>query len=257
MLLPILTYHRLLRGPATRDADPHRISVSVAQFRSHLSWLRRLGYQTVRLDDYAKALQGKMRLDAVYEKEGKLAVRSKYIGLTFDDGYEEVLTLGLPLLQEFGFTATVFAVSAELGGHNRWDNGDARLLTGEQYKTLLKAGISVGSHTRTHAHLPRLFDPQARQEIIRSKRDLESALGVEIGTLAYPYGETNERVESLVREAGYLAAFATDQAPVDHLANVFRLRRTTVFPSNNTFQVFLKTQAWYPALQDWKRNQLR
>src|SRR5579872_3062415 len=113
MYLPILTYHRLLPQSPSQAVDPKRISVSAGQFRAHLRWLKRFGYQTVSLADYPDRLRNHRPL------------ASKSFALTFDDGYEEVLTLGLPILQEMGFTATVFAVPGEFGGVNRWDDGKA------------------------------------------------------------------------------------------------------------------------------------
>lgn len=242
--LPILTYHRLLAGESTHANDPQRIAVSAAQFRSHLTWLKRMGYKPFPLEKYPALLRSRQEIP------------QHAIGITFDDGYEEVLTIGLPILREFGFTATVFAVSGELGGTNRWDDGQAKLLTAEQYQRLMKSGITVGSHTRHHVHLTKEFDPRAVEELQGSKKDLEAALGAPVTLLAYPYGETNDRVDRLAEQAGYDAAFATDQAPANHRDNLYRLRRAVVFPKNNPFEILLKVQPWYFRFQDWKRGQL-
>ena len=241
--LPILTYHRLLPGEATRNADPKRIAVSARQFRTQLKWLKRLGYRSFPLDRYPDLLRSQK------------ALPKNSVAITFDDGYEDVLKIGLPLLREFGFTATVFAVSAELGGTNRWDDGTAKLLSVDQYKILLRAGITVGAHTRQHVHLPKLFDPQAREELALCKTELEAALGIPVPLLAYPYGETNDRIDTLAKEAGYTAAFATDQAPVQHADNLYRLRRAVVFPGNSAFQIILKCQPWYSAYRQWRASE--
>ncbi len=240
--LPILTYHRLLSGEATREADPKRIAVSAAQFRSHLAWLKRLGYSSFPLQDYPR-----------YLREGR-PLPSRSVGITFDDGYVDVLTLGLPVLQEFGMTATIFAVSAELDGVNRWDDGAARLMSIPQYQQWAKAGMGIGAHTRHHVHLPRVSADVARDELAGCKKDLESALGHPITLLAYPYGETDDAVDLLAQEAGYEAAFATDQAPIDHAGHLYRLRRAVVFPKNSTLEIILKSQTWYTRYQQWKRG---
>ena len=240
--LPILTYHRLLPGEPTVGADPQRIAVSGSQFRSHLKWLKRLGYRSFPLDRYPEALRTGQPLP------------KRRIGITFDDGYEDVLKIGLPLLREFGFTATVFAVSGELGGINRWDDGAATLLSADQYKILLRAGLTIGAHTRHHVHLPKLFDPQAREELALCKQELETALGIPVPLLAYPYGESNDRIDALAKETGFTAAFATDQAPVHHADNLYHLRRAVVFPGNSTFQILLKCQPWYSAYQQWRAS---
>ena len=240
MYLPILTYHRLLPQDPTRSADPMRISVSQEQFRRHLLWLKRLGYRTCALGGYVRRL-----------REGQTAP-PRTLAITFDDGYEEVLTLGLPVLQELGLTATVFAVAAE--ERNRWDDGTARLLNAPQLRQWREAGMEVGSHGCTHAHLSRIDRAAAQREIRDSKASLEQVLGQAVTTLAYPYGESDPAVEAMAREAGFEAAFATDRAPNDHSENLYRLRRVVVFPRNTVWEILVKTQRWYPAYQDWKRH---
>jgi peptidoglycan/xylan/chitin deacetylase (PgdA/CDA1 family) len=240
--LPILTYHRLLAETPTKSVDPKRISVSQEQFRKHLCWLKRLGYRTLPLPDYVRILlQGEM-------------VPARSFAITFDDGYEEVLTLGLPVLQEVGYTATVFAVPGQLGGSNVWDDGGAKLLTVDQLRRLDQAGISIGAHTCQHVHLTQASPVAAKREISESKRALEQSLGKAVPLFAYPYGETNDSVDHYAREAGFEAAFATDQASPDHSQNPFRIRRVVVFPRNTLWEIFMKAQKWYPAYQDWKRR---
>jgi peptidoglycan/xylan/chitin deacetylase (PgdA/CDA1 family) len=266
MYLPILTYHRLLLQDPTKGADPMRISVSQDQFRRHLLWLKRLGYQTIRLEDYVKWLkepltptlspwEGERGIikESPRPRRGRgCRVRGRFFAATFDDGYEEVLTIGLPILQEFGFTATVFAVSSE--ERNRWDDGKARLMNAAQLRQWREAGMEVGAHSCTHAHLARINREAARREIRDSKTDLEQVLGQAVTMLAYPYGESNPEVEALAREAGFEAAFATDRAPRDHFQNLYRLRRSVVFPRNTAWEILIKAQRWYPAYQDWKRR---
>ena len=239
--LPILTYHRLLPDEPTFATDPKRIAVSRSRFRAHMRLLHRLGYRTLALDRYVRDLRAGQRP----------AARS--FAITFDDGYEEVSTLALPILQEFGYTGTVFAVAQRLGGSNLWDDGRARLLTRAQLKELQAAGLTIGAHTCTHIHLPQADGPGARREIIASKEILEDSLGTPVALFAYPYGETSGSVERFVREAGFEAAFATDRAPRNHAENLFRLRRVVIFPRTNAWGIFWKTRRGYPAYQDWKR----
>jgi peptidoglycan/xylan/chitin deacetylase (PgdA/CDA1 family) len=237
--LPILTYHRLLAGDPTRLADPKRIAVSQEQFHRHVRWLKRFGYRTVRLEDYVGRL-----------KAGE-SIPGRTFAITFDDGYEEVLTLGLPVLQELDCTATVFAVPGE--AQNRWDGGGARLMDADQLRRWHKAGMGVGAHTLHHPHLTQVGSATAQRELVECKRILETWLGTPITLLAYPYGESDASIDRLAREAGYQAAFATDRASAEHSRNLYRLRRPVIFPRNTVWEVLLKAQRWYPAYQDWKR----
>lgn len=242
MYIPILTYHRLLKETSDRSLDPSRIAVSAGQFRSHLAWLSRWGYHSVSLVDYARKL-----------RSGPEKPAPKSFAITFDDGYEEVATLALPLLQEFRFTATVFAVPGQLGGSNAWDDGRCRLLSADQLHAWRQGGMTIGAHTCSHIHLTRADTETARREINESKKRLEDTGRQPIALFAYPYGESSPDIQALVQEAGFEAAFATDRAPRHHEENLFRLRRVVIFPRTNAWELFWKIQTWYPAYQDWKR----
>ena len=235
-------YHRLLSQAPSPGVDPKRISVSAEQFRAHLRWLKRLGYQTISLADYPERLKSHQPLP------------SKSFAITFDDGYEEVLTLGLPILQEMGFTAAVFAVPGEFGGANRWDDGKARLMTEDQLRQLQKAGIAIGAHTCSHVHLPHVSSDIAHREITESKTKLERSLGRAVTLFAYPYGDYNEATERAEQVAGFHAAFATDRAPQEHDNHLFHLRRVVIFPRTTVWEILWKVQRWYPRYQDWKKG---
>lgn len=219
-----------------------RIAVSVDQFRAHMTWLKRLGYRSFPLAQYPD-----------YLRQNK-SIPARSVGITFDDGYEDVLTLGLPILRDLGFTATLFAVAEELGGRNTWDGGNAALMSIDHYKEWSQNGMDVGAHSCRHRHLTRENGETLRHEIIEAKRLLEDSLGQRMRTFAYPYGETDERVETVVKEAGYAAAYATDRASKDHVDNILRIRRAVVFPKNGVLDLLHKIQPWYPWYQDWKRR---
>jgi len=238
--LPILTYHRILPGEPTPAADPKRISVGASQFESHLRWLRRFGYRTISLDGYVEALRG------------GTPPAPKAFAITFDDGYAELSTIGLPLLRRYGFVATVFAVSGE--ATNRWDDGRATLLSHDELRAWKAAGMDVGAHTAHHARLPAVDQAQAKREIAESKKQLEDLLQQPVPLFAYPYGEYSPAVMSAAQDAGFSAAFATDRASADHAANLYALRRAVVFPSNGAWNILWKAQRWYPAYQDRRRT---
>lgn len=238
--LPILTYHRLLNEAPTKSRDPKRIAVSQTQFRSHLATLHRFGYRTANLEQYARVL-----------KEGGEVPR-KHFAITFDDGYEELIPLALPVLKEFGFTATVFAVPGRKT--NEWDDGSARLMTDSQLQTWERSGMTIGGHSCRHPHMTDIPLPLAEKELRDCRQQLETLLQHPVALFAYPYGESSPAVERAVQEAGYSLAFATDRASPDHRENPYRVRRVVIFPRNNSWEILWKVQSWYPRYQDWKRR---
>lgn len=80
----------------------------------------------------------------------------------------------------------------------------------------------IGSHGHAHRIMPRLDDEELAESLVLSKRILGDICGVPITELAYPNGDYDLRVQTAVRDSGYVRAFsATEglvQGPVDTLA---------------------------------------
>jgi len=71
-------------------------------------------------------------------------------------------------------------------------------------------GVTIGSHTRTHADLLAVSDARAQSEIVGSLDDLRGNVlqnRDEDVLFSYPYGRYDQRVVRIVSEAGYAAAF--------------------------------------------------
>lgn len=196
--VPILLYHRIIRPcGASQRRDP--LALPIKTFERQVRYLAERGYTCVSIPDLVQALRHEHGITS-----------RKPVAITFDDGYESVLTLAYPILREYGFTATVFVVTS----HVRQPNTnvlDAPFLNWKQIRALRRNGISFGSHTVTHRPLTRLPYEGVRRELIVSKEILEHHLGEEIQTLSYPYGYRNEAVRRLARVAGYVAAFGVNK----------------------------------------------
>jgi len=80
-----------------------------------------------------------------------------------------------------------------------------------QIKEMARGLISFGSHTCSHPILTKISIDKAEREIKGSKLKLESLLGVEIKSLAYPNGtrrDFNRHIEAIVKGSGYVFAFS-------------------------------------------------
>lgn len=88
--------------------------------------------------------------------------------------------------------------------------------------------MAVGNHTMTHPCLPRCRDDKAAEEVERAHRQLTKAIGHPPRSFAYPNGDWDERVERLLAEVGYEAAFLFDHrhnpAMPRHPLRISRLR---------------------------------
>ncbi len=191
----ILMYH----GIADVPQDPNQLCVSPSRFAEQLAWMDRRGLRGVGVGALLEAMRtGRQR---------------GLVGITFDDGYANVLEAALPELRRRGFGATAFIIADRLGRTNEWDAGPAwPLLDAAGVRELAAAGIEIGSHGATHTRLAGLGPGLLAAEVAASKASLSALLGTEVRGFAYPYGSMDAAARHSVRAAGYAYACAV-QAP--------------------------------------------
>ena len=68
---------------------------------------------------------------------------------------------------------------------------------------LADAGWEVGSHTRSHPRLPQVDDAALARELGDSRELIAERLGRPCESIAYPYGDFDERVVRATAAAGY------------------------------------------------------
>ncbi len=128
--------------------------------------------------------------------------------LTFDDGYASFYDEVLPTLQEFNTPATLFIINNFVGRYNDWDVtfglNRRRHLDWKQIEDIANAGIEIGSHGCSHHDLTRLSKKDLREELQRSKSEIEDHIGKEVTSLALPFGQASAEVFSAARELGYM-----------------------------------------------------
>lgn len=73
--------------------------------------------------------------------------------------------------------------------------------------SMQRAGMLIGSHTRTHALLTGEDDGTVVQELERSRAEIETRLGTQVCHFAYPDGRFSRRVVRAVANAGYRFAY--------------------------------------------------
>ena len=152
--------------------------------------------------------------------------KSNLIICTFDDAYTGVIEHGLPILKEFGFTATVFVCSDYIGKTNDWNLKDKKNRTHmntNDLHTLQKEGWEIGSHGLSHSSLLRLSDEDLQNELCLSKQSLELEFG-DIHSYAYPYGDYNEYCKSQTATF-YKTAFALTQGGTLYGVDNYQIRR--------------------------------
>jgi peptidoglycan/xylan/chitin deacetylase (PgdA/CDA1 family) len=219
----ILMYH-IVDEPLT--ASEARYCVAPTSFRAQMRHLSLSGRIVVPLLTLVDAL-----------RSGN-AVQEGTVAITFDDGFECFQRNALPVLAEFRFPATLFAIAGKLGQTNTWMQAKgwpARKLTDRQaLRETQKTRIAIGCHSLHHKPMTQLTDDELIAETVDARSVLSDALGSDVTLFAYPHGDQGERERKAVARAGYAAACSTEPGFNERDVDLYALRRIDIFGSDTT-----------------------
>jgi peptidoglycan/xylan/chitin deacetylase (PgdA/CDA1 family) len=214
--IPVLMYHQI----ADRTQTSSRLAVSPDAFAGQLRRLYAGGYTTLT----AAALAAGLADDGP-------ALPAKPVVLTFDDGYADFHAQALPLLRQYGFTATVFVTTgwiSDAAGHDSAGHRPGRMLSWSQIAEMASAGVEIGAHSHGHPELDQLSRQSLQHELERSKELLEDRLAAPVPGLAYPFGYSNGAVRRAAAGTGYEYACAVANTTVRPRGDRMALPRLTI-----------------------------
>jgi len=221
--IPILTYHSIDDSGSIISTPPHK-------FREQMQILQDRQFNIISLNNLVHFIRNKQPLP------------SKTAVITFDDGFKNFYLKAYPILQEFGFSATVFLVPGYIGKTSRW-NATLRgmpvldLLEWGEVKEIFNNGIDFGAHGMTHETLAKLSLEEARQQIVKSKSAIQDHINRDVTVFSYPYGIANEDIKRLV-QAEFQGACGTCMDFVSKHSDIYELPRIDMyyFSNNNLFR---------------------
>jgi peptidoglycan/xylan/chitin deacetylase (PgdA/CDA1 family) len=242
MLESLITTHRpeqslvrrarraLNAAPALRHAAIFGLSLTRSPLRS-TGWVRFLMYHDVAQGEqtglerqlrYVKSLGDFVSADAALDIiEGGGPCKDRYFCVTLDDGYEGAARWGFPIFAALGVPAVYFVVPAYINAEkvpHRPKNlpADAPLafLTWDDCRRMGQAGMTIGSHSYSHARLSALDPAALARELADSKAAIERETGRPCTHFAAPWGQPREsfdpdRDPQAARAAGYRSFFTT------------------------------------------------
>ena len=106
--IPVLGYHHLASYEHKKENyrfDPWTTSIST--FEKHMKYLHDHGYKTISLDDFYAWYKGEKEYD------------NKTVVLTFDDGYYSTLKIAQPILEKYGYQASVFMIAHNISNKEK------------------------------------------------------------------------------------------------------------------------------------------
>jgi peptidoglycan/xylan/chitin deacetylase (PgdA/CDA1 family) len=218
IVVPILLYHHI--GFSLKDEQVYY--VSPAMFDQQMNLLYQWGYETISVQLLAKAINEGAELP------------TKPILLTFDDGSETTYTTALPIMQRYGFTGVSYVIYYTVGL--------TYYMSADEIRSLYTAGWEIGSHGLSHKDLT-LYPEKQENEIVQSRRQLESLFGVPILSFAYPFGAYDDSSLGYVHLAGYIAAMGLGKESFQGNKNLFYLSRQAV-KGTDDLQTFASRLPW-------------
>ncbi len=219
--IPILMYHSIAEEDESRVYAYYRTTTSVAMLAAQLKYLHESGYTTCSL------------AQAIHQLQGQAQAAAKLVVITFDDGYHNFYHHAFPLLNQYGFSATVFLPTAYIGESPISFKGKD-CLTWAEVRELNKHGILFGSHTVTHPQLRELSVSAVNAEIANSKKTIEEKLGCAVDSFAYPYAfpQTEAEFRKMLRDslhrAGYQNGACTIVGRANHRSDPLFMERLPV-----------------------------
>lgn len=214
--VPILVYHSVAPHHPGQTAEQQQLDVDTSVFAEQMSYLADHGYRVISLGTLIAAL------------EGKDPVPDHAVVITFDDGWQNQFHYAFPVLRRLGLTATFFVYTKPIG------RDDSLYMNWSQLREMQDAGMTIGSHSRTHPMLTNA-DVALRDEVETSRAEIQRNLGTTPEFFAYPYGAWNAVAADAVRAAGYRGARAYPRGPWNTAADVYSLRSILVTDDMGSF----------------------
>ncbi len=179
----VFMYHRF--GETTLPST----NTTIAQLDAHIAELTSGRYTVLPLPQIVAAI-----------REGR-DLPDRTVGLSVDDAFLSLYTEGWPRFRGAGLPLTLFVATGPI------DRGYRNYMSWDRIRELAAAGVTIGSQTESHPHMPVLTPEANAAELARSNRRFEQELGTRPTLFAYPYGENSRAVRKVVERAGFLAAF--------------------------------------------------
>ena len=211
----IFCYHLLvdkIRYPGTE--------ITPAAFEAQMKQLKDAGITVISMQDL------------LAWKRGEKNIPPRCAVITFDDGWKSQYEVAWPIMKKYGYPFTMFIYTEGVRGGALGGGG---AITWEQLADMRDNGVDIEAHSATHQDLreghtirlvgpggkktaTKLTGPQYEQwlqnEVVGSKQLLEQRLGIKVNCFAVPFGNYNDHVKELARNAGFEAMFTVYGQPI-------------------------------------------
>src|SRR5438445_1583045 len=222
-------YHRFVNQVRRPDTE-----ITPQMFEQQMQELKNRGITVIGMQDL------------LAWKRGEKNIPPRCAIISFDDGWKSQYDVAWPIMKKFGYPFTMFIYTEGVAGGSL---GGGQAITWEQLADMRDNGIDIEAHTATHQDLreghtimvmepggkrtkKKLTGPEYEQwlqnEVVGCKKLLEQRLGIRVNCFAVQFGNYNDHVKEVARNAGYEAMFTVYGQPITFTSPLDALGRYAI-----------------------------
>tara|TARA_R110001592_G_scaffold71444_3_gene218452 strand:- start:6728 stop:7849 length:1122 start_codon:yes stop_codon:yes gene_type:complete len=212
----ILQYHHV------SEHTPPSTSISPEKFKAHIQWIKDNEFQVLTLSEIVQTLQNKKEL-----------AHSKVLAITFDDANRSVCENAWPILKKHKLPFTLFISTEALEKNYQSQCSWAAL------KEMYESGLMTPAN-HSHQHLNMISSSILKKkewaklmsdELVKAQDLIEQKIGYASMLFAYPFGEYNHALTTLITQLGF-TGFGQHSGAIGHQSDFSALPR---FPASGQF----------------------
>ena len=206
--IKVLMYHHIQPLDIAKKSNQQNLTVTPDIFKKQMEYLKTKGYTPV----FPKVLSDFF--------DNNISLPKKPVILTFDDAYEDNYSNAFPILQEYGFKATIFVPTGlvTVSDYLNWD----------EIKSMSNSGlIYFGNHTWSHQNSATTLQKLDMEIGTANSQLSEKSLNSD-KVFAYPFGSSSKFAEEILSKYNYKLAFTTVHGSIACKAKRFDIPRIRV-----------------------------
>ena len=187
--IPVLMYHHVQNEDVAKKSNQQNLTVTPDFFKKQMEYLKIKGYSPIYPGQLSQFFDNGTQLP------------KKPVIITFDDAYEDNYLFAFPVLQEYGFKATIFVPTGlvTVADYLNWD----------EIKSMASSGlIYFGNHTWSHQNSNTTLKKLDMEIGTADKQLSENNLNND-KVFAYPFGKPSNGAEDTLSKYNYKLAFTT------------------------------------------------
>lgn len=183
--------------------------------------------------------------------DGRIELPEKTVVITFDDGYLSNAIYAYPIMKQYDFKGTIFAIGSAVNKEQPiFEPSTIQFISTlemPKYTDVFNFEChTYNLHRMDSSKKPMLGSSEKKtiiNDLIINKNLLKA------NYFAYPYGYYNIKTPGYLKEVGYKMAFTTKDGYVTKISNRYKLPRFSVTPHNMPIEKFSEI-----VLGSWERQ---